>query len=269
MDRRVVATLTVAVALVLAGCSALPVFDDGAAGPAATPTATDTPTPAATPTTEPVDYPGGYGPTGLDDPDLAAASHQRTLANYDSYRFRFDVGTGTGNGTRDAFVYLVRVEQASETALEIRDAGGDRTRYQYFENDRIYLKLETGDGEVYNASEFAFEPVQFTGIGFLLPLFDNVTYGRPTIVETPNGTLYRYESETVTDPRAVLRADVDRGDLESIDVDLVVHEDGYVRAARYVAVTTDGAELAAIAEVSAVNRTDVERPDWYDRAADG
>lgn len=271
MDRRVAATLAAVVLLAFAGCSALPVFDDGSSTPAATtptpsPTAAGNPTP--TPSPDPVDFPDGYGPSGVVSPDAAAANHNRTLTGYSSYRFRFDVGIGNGSGTQDAFVYLLRADHDTGQALEIRD-DGDVTRQQYAENDRLYVKLEVGDNVTYNSTDRVYRPSRYTGLQFVAPLFDHVEYGGADVRETDNGTMYRYRSERVTDPDAILPAEVTADEIESFDVELFVHGDGYVRFARYTVVTQDGTELAAIARIDSVNATDVDRPAWFDEAAGG
>jgi len=264
MYRRVVATAAAVALVAVAGCSALPVFD----GPGSTPTATPSPAADGTPTAAPIEYPEGYGATGVVDADAAAANHVRALSGYDSYRYRFDVGVGNGTGTADAFVYLLRVEHTDRQALEIRD-DGDATRFQYFETDRLYLKLEAGEDARYNSTDSRYDRERFSGIQFLAPLFDHVDYGGPDVRETENGTYYRYRSEAVTDGAAILPADVTDEEIASFDVTLVVHEDGSVRAARYDVVTERDTHLSALATVEAVNDTSVERPDWFERAADG
>jgi hypothetical protein len=266
MDRRAAAMVAAIVLLSLAGCSALPVWDDGQPEPTATPTTTPAPTPTPEDLTS-ADYPDGYGPEGVEDPEAAVASHVRTLTGYESYRFRFDVGVGSGNGTEDAFVYLVRVDRADRQAVEIRDEG-DVTQRQYYEEDRLYLRRDVDDETTYNATDLGFDGERLTGEQFVAPLIQNVEYGRPTRVETDNGTIYRYTSENVTDPGAILPADTTGGEIADFTVELLVHEDGYVRGARYVVITEDGTELGAVGVVDEVDEVDVTRPDWYDRAAE-
>ena len=263
MYRRVVATAAAVALVSVAGCSALPVFD----GPGPTPTATPPPAADGTPTAIPIEYPEGYGATGVVDADAAAATHERALSGYDSYRYRFDVGVGNGTGATDAFVYLLRVEHTDQQALEIRD-DGDATRFQYFETDRLYLKLEAGENVTYNSTDRRYVRERFSGVQFLAPLFDHVDYGGPDVRETENGTYYRYRSEAVTDGAAILPADVTDEEIASFDVTLVVHEDGSVRAARYDVVTERDTHLSALATVEAVNDTSVDRPDWVERADD-
>ncbi len=252
----------------LAGCSALPVFDGPGATATPTATPTDGPGATATPTAAPLEYPDGYAATGVADVDAAVANHERTLAGYESYRYRFDVGVGDDDGTTDAFVYLLRVDHADERALEIRD-DGEAARFQYFEGDRLYAKLEVGDDVSYNATDVEYVRERFSGIQFIAPLFEHVEYGGADVRETDNGTFYRYRSESVTDPGAILPSNTTSAEIRSFDVTLVVHEDGAVRGASYDVVTEQGTRLAAVLTVRSVDETTVERPDWYDEAADG
>lgn len=269
MHRRVVATVAVVLVCSIAGCSALPVFDGPAdAGtPTGTPTGTQQSTPMTTPTAAPLELPDGYDASGIADVNAAVANHERALAGYDSYTYRFDVGVGNESGTTDAFVYLLRVDHASERALEIRD-DGDATRSQYYERDRLYAKLEVDGNVTYDATDREYVREQFSGLQFIAPLFEHVDFGGPDVRETDNGTFYRFRSESVENPEAILPANSTTGEIESVDATLVVHEDGSVRGASYQVVTEQDTHLTAIATVGSVNGTTVERPDWYDEAAD-
>jgi len=264
MERRVVAAAAVVVVVSLVGCSVL--LGDGGAGPStATPTPEPTVTATPTPGPEAFDYPDGYGPNGVADATIAAETHAGTLAGYDSYRVRFDVGAG--DGTESRLSYRLSVDQSDETALEVRE-DGIVTRRQYYEDDRLYANVSTPDGEQYNATDAPFAPEAFGGGEFIYPLFGAVDYGTPERVETDNGTVYRYRSERVTDPRAIVPGNVVDEGIRRFDVQLLVHEDGYVRGARYTVVTEEGTELRGIAVVDSVGDERVERPAWYDRAAE-
>lgn len=272
MQRRVVATLAVVLLTCIAGCSALPVFDGP--GESATPTATQSPTGdnggpgTPTATASPLEFPAGYDATGVSNASRAVAAHESALAGYDSYRYRFDVGVGEGNETTDAFVYLLRVDHADRRALQIRD-DGEVSRAQYFEGNRLYLKLDVRGDVSYNATDHEYVREEFSGIQFIAPLFEHVEYAGADVRETDNGTFYRYRSERVTDPAAILPANTTSESIDSFDVTLVVHEDGAVRGASYRVVTEQGTHLTALVTVDRIDATDVDRPDWYDEAAEG
>jgi len=272
MQRRVVATLAVVLLTCTAGCSTLPVFDRSADSATASPTptlaGTDGAPGTATPTASPLQFPAGYDATGVRNTSTAVAGHEAALAGYDSYRYRFDVGVGEDDETTDAFVYLLRVDHVDRRALQIRD-DGDVTRSQYFEADRLYLELDVRGNVSYNATDTEYVREAFSGIQFIAPLLEHVEYQGPDVRETDNGTFYRYRSERVTDPDAILPANTTSEPIDSFEVTLVVHEDGAVRGASYTVVTDGGTHLRALATVDRINDTDVDRPDWYDRAAEG
>jgi len=270
MDRRVVVTTAVVAVVLLAGCSVL-LGDDGAT-PAPSPTGTPAPeaTPTEAPTSVPLEereFPDGYGPDGVEDAATAAGTHVETMTGYDSYRFRFDVGVSSGNGTDDAFVYLTSVDGENGRALEIRD-DGEVTRYQYYEDDRVYVRVVSGDEETYNATDQQFGRARLAGNQFLDPLLEYVEYGEAEPVSTGNGTVYRYTSERITEPGTILSTNISEAEIRSFEVELLVHEDGYIRGAKYVVVTEDGSGLEAVATVDSIGEETVTRPDWYDEAAE-
>ena len=265
MDRRVVVTTAVAAVVLLAGCSMLLGGDGATPAPSPTPEATPTDTPTPVPLEE-REFPDGYGPDGVENAETAAGTHVETMTGYDSYRFRFDVRVSSGNGTDDAFVYLTSVDRENGRALEIRD-DGEVTRYQYYEDDRVYVRVVSGDGETYNATDQQFGRARLAGNQFLDPLLEYVEYGEAEPVSTDNGTVYRYTSERVTEPGTILSADISEAEIRSFEVELLVHEDGYIRGAKYVVVTKDGSGLEAVATVDSIGVETVTRPDWYDEAA--
>ena len=266
MDRRVVVTTAVAAVVLLAGCSMLLGGDGATPAPSATPEAAPTDTPTPVPLEE-REFPDGYGPDGVENAETAATTHVETVTGYDSYRFRFDVRVSSGNGTDDAFVYLTSVDQENGRALELRD-DGEVTRYQYYEDDRVYVRVVSGDEETYNATDQQFGRARLAGNQFLDPLLEYVEYGEAEPVSTDNGTVYRYTSERVTEPGTILSADISEAEIRSFEVELLVHEDGYIRGAKYVVVTEDGSGLEAVATVDSIGEETVTRPDWYDEAAE-
>ena len=266
MDRQVVVTTAVAAVVLLAGCSMLLGGDGATPAPSPTPEATPTDTPTPVPLEE-REFPDGYGPDGVENAETAAGTHVETMTGYDSYRFRFDVRVSSGNGTDDAFVYLTSVDGENGKALELRD-DGEVTRYQYYEDDRVYVRVVSGDEEAYNATDQQFGRARLAGNQFLDPLLEYVEYGEAELVSTDNGTVYRYTSERVTEPGTILSADISEAEIRSFEVELLVHEDGYIRGAKYVVVTEDGSGLEAVATVDSIGEVTVTRPDWYDEAAE-
>lgn len=277
MDRRVALTAAVAVLLALAGCSALPMWDDNGATPTpeadgvATPTETATPeesAPAADPDAgegdgpEDANYPEGYGPGGLEDPGTATAAHVDALVGFESYLFQYQSRLDTDEGDA-SFTYVTTADNEGEVAYVIQDTG-QLSQASYFEDDRVYIRQES-DGEVeYNATDREYEMSEFAGVQFVAPLHSGVEYGDAEIIETDDGTFFQYTSDDVTDPEAILQSDVDEDRIERFDVAIVVDTDGAIRSAAF-AVEADNDVTAQMA-VGEVGSTNVDRPEWFDEA---
>lgn len=283
MRRRALLVAVLVLSVSLAGCSALPVWDDGngnATPDSPTPTATPdggTPTgtpsdsvPTADPGSDPgdgptdVDYPDGYGPDGVTDPTTAASTHLDGLAGTDGYIFSYDslIQEGEANTT---FTYQQIVDREDELAYVIQDTG-QASQVSYFEADRVYLRVES-DGEAqYNASDRAYNISEFSAIQFVGPLLANVEYGDATVEETDQGTFYSYASENVTNPGAILRSDVNRSDIDRFETNIIVDERGIIRRAAFI-VEADRT-ISVQMGFGEVNSTNVERPDWFEQAND-
>lgn len=282
--KRPVALLAVVVLVSLAGCSALPVWDEG--GPDATPdpdgstpapTATPTPTggssdsvPSADPDADPgegpadADYPDGYGPSGVTDAGTAVTTHIDALAGYEGYIFSYDslIEEGDANTT---FTYQQIVDRADERAYVIQDTG-EASQVSYFEDDRVYIRVESGGEVRYNDSDRAYNMSEFSGIQFVGPLLANVEYGDATVHDTEEGTFYSYASENVTNPGAILRSDVDRSEIDSFETSIVIDERGTIRRAAFI-VESDRTVSVQMG-FGELNSTTVQRPDWFEQADD-
>lgn len=279
MDRRVALTLVVAVFIALAGCSALPVWDEnGGANP--TPDAeTDTPTVTPTPTEsvpsadpggeggdgpEDASYPPGYNSSGIADGGTATAAHVDALLNYSSYLFTYQSRLETSQGN-SSFTYTTIVDNDDEVAYVVQDTSQGAQAF-YFEDDRVYVRDETGDETRYNSTDRPYNMEEFSGVQFIAPLLGSVEYNDAEVIETGSGTFYRYTSEEVTDPGAILMTDVDEDRIDRFDVSIVVDSQGAIREAMFV-VEADN-DVTVRMSVGEVGSTDVERPTWFDEADD-
>lgn len=277
MDRRVALTVVVALSLALAGCSALPIWDDPGdqqnstdAGPG---TSTPTPTesvPDADPGGEggsgPDDatYPPGYGPGGVEDGGTATAAHVDALLGYPNYIFTYQSRLETAEGNA-SFVYETIADNEGEVAYIIRDTSRG-AQASYYEDDRLYIRDETGDETRYNSSDREYEMEEFSGVQFVGPLLGSVEYDDAEVIETDSGTYIRYTSVNVTDPEAILGTEVDEDDIERFDVSIVVDTEGAVREAMFV-VEADN-DVTARMSVGEVGSTNVDRPEWFEQADD-
>jgi hypothetical protein len=276
MDRRVALTVVVALFLALAGCSALPVWNDGgnATPEAGTDTPTVTPTPGdSVPDADPdgesgdgpsADYPPGYGASGVTEPGTATAAHVDALLGYPSYLFTYQSRLETAEGNT-SFVYTTIADNEEELAYVVRDTSGG-AQAAYYEDDRVYLRDETGDETRYNSTDRAYDMEEFSGVQFIAPLLGAVNYSDAEVIETENGTYYRYTSEEVTDPEQILGTEVDESAIERFDVSIVVDSEGAIREAAF-AVEADN-DVTARMSVSEVGSTNVDRPEWFDEAQD-
>ncbi|MFT4885756.1 MAG: hypothetical protein ACI8U4_003284 [Natronomonas sp.] len=275
MDRRVALTLVVAVFLPLAGCSALPIWDDtGEATPdsgTATPTVTPTESvPDANPGGEGGDgpedasYPPGYNASGISDAGTATAAHVDALLNYPNYLFTYQSRLETEQGNT-SFTYNTIVDNEGEVAYVVRDTSQGAQAF-YYEDDRVYVRDETGDDTRYNSSDRQYNMEEFSGVQFIAPLLGGVEYNDAEVIETDSGTYYRYTSAEVTDPESILGTEVDENRIDRFDVSIVVDSEGAIREAVFV-VEADN-DVTARMSVGEVGSTTVERPTWFDEADD-
>lgn len=264
MDRRVVLTIAVVGLVSMSGCSALPIWDwSGSNGGAGTPTV-PSPEPGSGGGEGPdVAYPAGYGPGGVTDPAEALSSHVGTLTATEGYIFSHDSVIRTGDGEA-----VIRIGQSADNRDEVgfvvrnTPQGGIA---EYYEDGTVYIRDDTGEGTRYNSTGSNYTMTEFTGFQFVGPLLAHVDYQDAEVVETEQGTFYRYASAEVTNPGAILRSDVDQSRIDRFEVGVVVDEDGVVRQARFV-VEADR-DITVEMGVSEIDTTDVGRPDWFQQAA--
>lgn len=257
MHRRHVATLVLALLLVVSGCSGL--FGGGA---------TPTPSPQpATPTDAPFTYPSGYSESGVTDAAAAKSAHTDGILSYDSFTFGLTADIGTPNRTVQVDVSW-RIDKANDRAL-LRRSSGDAGEVQYYENDTVYVRTDLPDSDktFYNSTRRSLQFEDVTGSHFVGPLLKNVTYGSATTVERNGEQLARYESEGLTGRTSFLR---DPANVTSFSAELLVDTDGVIRRVQYQAtIDRPGGErtLDVSIEVTGLGATTVDRPDWFDRAA--
>lgn len=279
MDRRVALTVAVALFLALAGCSALPIWDEtGGATPtpdsgSETPTVTPTPTesvPDADPGGEGGDgpddasYPPGYNASGVSDPGTATAAHVDALISYPNYLFTYQSRLETSEGN-SSFTYTTAADNEGEVAYIVRDTS-QGPQAAYYEDDRVYVRDETGDETRYNSTDREYNMEEFSGVQFIGPLLGAVEYNDAEVIETESGTFFRYTSTEVTNPEEILGTQVDEERIDRFDVSIVVDTDGVVREAMFV-VKADN-DVTARMSVGEVGSTNVERPEWFDEADD-
>lgn len=270
MKRRALLGVAAANAAALAGCSALPMWDEngdrdgpqeteGRDAPEADPggEAGDGP--------EDADYPEGYGPDGVGDPDAAIAGHLEALLDVETYAFDYE-GMIVEGDAEQSIILTHRADNDAEVGYQIRDTGSG-AEVQYFEDQRVYVRRQTDDGEEYDSGDYEYTMESFTGRDAVGPLLANVEYGDAEVVEEDGETYFRYVSEEVLNPAGVLRqGEVDEDRIDRFDVAIVVDGDGVVRHSGFV-VEADR-DITVETVVSGIDELSLDRPDWYDEAAD-
>ena len=266
MNRRVVLAVAVAVLLALSGCSALPMWDEGSDG---APETDEEGVPEADPSAEggdgpDADYPDGYGPNGVEEPDTALSTHMGALSERQSYMFTYDALI-TENGSETSLGIVHHVDNDDEVAYQIQNRPNGNV-VVYFEDGRAYIRQESDDEVRYNATDQEYTMTDFSGYQYIGPLLAQVEYQDAEVIETEAGTFYHYVSDEVVNPEGILRNTVDQDRMERFDVAIVVDEDGVVRHANFV-VEADR-DITVTMDVGEMDGVEVDRPDWYDEAAD-
>lgn len=264
MDRRVALTVALVVVVSLSGCSALPIWDGGDSnGGAGTPTV-PSPEPGGGGGGGPdVTYPSGYGPSGVTDPGEALSSHVGALTATNGYIFSHQSVIQEADGE-----VVIQIDQTADNQDEVgyvRRVTPNRAIVEYYEDGMVYIRNDNGTETTYNSSASNYTMSEFTGLQFVGPLLAHVDYQDAEVVDTEQGTFYRYSSEEVTNPGAILRSDVDESRIDRFEVGIVVDENGVVRQARFV-VEADR-DITVDMGVSEIGTTDVSRPDWFQQAA--
>lgn len=269
MDRRHVAALSLALLLVVSGCSGL-LSGDGtpADGGGATPTATPAP---ATPTPVPFTYPDGYSETGITDSQDAAGAHTDGALSHDSFTVSYRAAVQTPD--RSVQVNFTQQVNTVERRAHLVSAVTGRTNIaQYYANDTVYVRSESPSTNQtsYTSRQQPLNLEQVTGTQFVAPAVANASYGEAAVVERDGETLVRYESQELTNATGLLGSGISTENVTSFSATLLVDEDGVVRRVEYRAtVDRPGGErtLEVVVEVSELDSTTVQRPDWVDRAA--
>lgn len=261
MKRRAVVTTAAASVATLAGCSALPMWDDSPEVDGGPPTAD----PEAEPGDGPdADYPAGYGPDGIEDADEALEAHADAFLSYDSYIFTFE--SMLEQDGSDVVVAIQQIaDNRSETGYIIQE-DGTSSEVRYFEDEHVYARRATGDDVEFESREVEYSMAEFTGAAHVDPLLQGVEYGAAEVFDDDEEQYFRYASEEVFDPGAVLRHDVDPDRVERFDAGVVVDGDGAVRHASFAGEVD--VHFRGEMGVSEIDSANIDRPEWYDEADD-
>lgn len=259
MNHRCIASLSLALLLVLSGCFGM-FSGDG------TPTETGGP---ATPTGAAFEYPAGYDETGVVDSSAATRAHTEGIIEYESFRTSYRATVETPNRTVQVNV-TQSVKPAERRALRETNIG-PREQAEYYANGTVYVRTDLpGSNTSYDSRQ---QPLNLRSVSakrFVGPVIANVTYGEATRVNRGGEQLVRYESRSLTSTSGLFGENVSMADVFEFSATILVGGDGVVRHAEYGA-TVDRPEgertITVAIDVTDINSTTVRRPNWVDQAA--
>lgn len=274
MSHRSIASLALVFLLVLSGCF-------GIFGDSARPTEYQG---TATPAEAAFSYPDGFDESGITDGAAAVRSHTRGILAYESFTVTYRATVLTPNETVN-FTITKSVDTAERRALSITTISPKkRTTFstrqaKYYANDTVYVRLDVPDRSTddptdtntsYSSSEEPLDLDTVSGEHFVGPVLKNVSYGESTTAERDGDRVARYEDSGLTDTSGLFGENVSEADVTTFSATIAVGPDGVVRHAEYSATIDRGSgerSLSVTIDVSALDSTRVDRPDWVEQAA--
>ncbi len=250
--RRHFAVLGVVFLVVLAGCSGLPMSDDGSDAPL-NDTEGDAPTDELT-------YPAGYDESGVANASEVLAAHDAAIA---------DRPTQAQTTIRLTIPGEDGEETVQQLSMETRTDGTGAEYARIELTESVAETYRSGDGVVYTRIDDG-ENVQYEADEIETP--DAVSLG--TFGEALAAADLSLDSVSEDDPRrltysgsGVLDEETTFGDVEDVETEVVVDEDGAIHSITVSYTVPDGADVEASFEFEYDDVT-VEEPDWLDEAAE-
>ncbi len=226
-------TLLLAVALLLAGCSALPV--------------TDQQTPTAQPTVENFSYPSGWSQTGITNIAVALRTHDETVENV-SRKSRWVIIQGDYNRT------VVRTfdADAGTAAMRFVDTEFETDRHVYYSANGVY-EYDRTTGELDQRPDEDWEPSRVaTHEGIQRPLL-HLEINATEIVSVKGTTAVRYTVTGIRRPDSAIS--------NTATGHIVVAEEGYI-AEYNITRGNDEFTRQTLYDVSEFGNAKVSRPAW-------
>ena len=277
MRRQTVATLAVAAMLLFAGCSFL---GGSNATPDAGPATTDTPvdgdgssTATDSPAGQSFSYPAGYDESGVVNATDAAASHRQALVATDGFAVDYDADVTTPNTTTQVR-YDQRVETSSEEVIrQTNVTSGDLQGLvvRYYADDTVYVKSRQpgANGTTYANQSRQYALTSFTGIEFVVPAMEDVSYASSERTTRDGTQVVVYSDASLDRAQGLFGEGVAAENVSDFSATLVVGGDGIVRELTYSATVTSGGvdrQVDVTVTVSGVGETTVDQPDWLAQA---
>lgn len=279
MSRLGIALLVLLV--LMAGCSG---FSDGNGAPDREPYGVDERISASIDENEEELLPG-LTTEGLTNTTALREVHEEAIGNQ-SYTIESKTEYVTEDGnktTREGVEVATSVDPEAEVIYEVQEYSTDdgetdgfvgiqrnQTIKQWI-GEKVFVRIEYEDGTI----EYMPAPSDPVSVEDRLEqtslrLLDPLQYPQETttigVVDSEEGTYYVVEDR---ENRSNETSQVIGGQLEEIDVRMLIREDGLIRqtiAERLIAQNDKQTAIEQTIEITAINETTVERPNWDDEA---
>lgn len=244
-------TLVVALAM-LGGCSGL--LGDGGTSSADSP--------------DEFDYADGFDADGVTDGEAAAESYRRALSNKSSYTVNYQQNlSGADANVKYDVVYRVDIDgKRAYQRVEMPDQNYEVESFQ--EGDQRVVRESNAGNEDIATEDAAFDLDNLTGSGLFSQLLTESADYETSVTEREGTAVVRYETSGNESARNIL----DLGDRTPTEFSarFTVDSEGLVRTANYDLTyrNENGQEqtITLAFELSDVDDTSVDRPDWADEA---
>lgn len=275
MRNHTVATLLVASMLLLAGCSF-----GGTGSPTTTADstgdpddATASPTATDTPAGQSFTYPDGYDESGVVNATAADASHRAALTASTGFAVDYDATVTTPNAAT-VVRYDQRVETGSEEVFRRTNVSSGNVSglvARYYADDTVYIKSrQPGSNETtYGNQSQSYSVDSFTGIEFVRPALEDVSYGSSEVTTRDGTEVVVYSDATLEAADGLFGSNIDAANVSEFTATLVVDADGVVRELQYSAtVTRSGSDRTVEIRVGVggIGTTTVDEPSWLSQA---
>lgn len=240
---------TLVVVVLLSGCSGL---IGGGTGSASSP--------------DEFEYADGFSADGVSDG--AAQSYRNAVSNTSSYSVDYEQHL-TGNGSETTWDVQYRVDVENQEAIHgLAVPSEDYDAKTYYGSDGHVTREVSGDQEQIYTGEQGYEQGNLTAAEAIDPLLANTTVYETSVDERDGTQVVVYETSGTENAEAVFGLEESR--VSSFSAEFAVDSDGLVHDASYDITYLDANDteqtLTLSFEVTAVDETSVEQPDWASEA---
>lgn len=249
MESRSTIAATLVVLVLLSGCSGLIGGGTGSAG-----------------SPDEFEYADGFSADGVSDG--AVESYKDALANTSSYTIDYQQNL-TGNGSETTWDVQYRVDVEDQEAMHgFAIPSQDYDAKTYYGSDGHVTREVSGDREQVYTGEQGFYQGNLTAAEAIEPLLGNTTVYETSVDEREGTPVVVYETSGTENAEAVFGLEASR--VSSFSAEFAVDSDGLVHEASYDVTYLDSNEneqrLTLTFDLTAVDETTVEQPDWASEA---